>query len=234
MKLVEQGYDRLAESFANSANNKFEHRYIERPHAFSLLGELKGLRVLDAGCGPGDYLEELLRRGAVPVGVDISAEMLRYARARVGDGVELHQLDLSRPLVTFSNEEFDVVNAALSLDHVPDLESTFGEIRRILKIGGLFVFSMEHPFVTYLHYKPQAFLGPQEVEHKFQGFSEDVISVPDHYRAISDIVNPLLATGFCLSKVVEGVPIEAGKENPRKFQMYTKLPPFIFFQARKS
>jgi 2-polyprenyl-3-methyl-5-hydroxy-6-metoxy-1,4-benzoquinol methylase len=47
-----------------------------------LLGDVAGLRVLDAGCGPGLYAEEVARRGAAAVGFDESPDMVRLARLR--------------------------------------------------------------------------------------------------------------------------------------------------------
>jgi 2-polyprenyl-3-methyl-5-hydroxy-6-metoxy-1,4-benzoquinol methylase len=47
------------------------------------LGDVVGLRVLDAGCGPGLYAEEVVRRGAAVVGFDESPDMVRLDRLRL-------------------------------------------------------------------------------------------------------------------------------------------------------
>ncbi|MDP2712898.1 MAG: hypothetical protein Q8O56_16940, partial [Solirubrobacteraceae bacterium] len=45
--------------------------------AFLLAHVARGDRVLDLGCGAGEFLEALLRAGTLPVGVDVAAEALR-------------------------------------------------------------------------------------------------------------------------------------------------------------
>jgi SAM-dependent methyltransferase len=55
----------------------------DRPAVLSLLGDVSGLTVLDAGCGPGLYAE-LLQRGVDAIGFDQSPAMIDLARGRVG------------------------------------------------------------------------------------------------------------------------------------------------------
>jgi SAM-dependent methyltransferase len=66
-----------------------------------------GMRVLDAGCGPGRHALELARRGISVVGVDTSPDFVALARATAGDlAVEFHEADVRElPYV----DEFDAV-----------------------------------------------------------------------------------------------------------------------------
>src|SRR5262245_66645109 len=52
-------------------------------YAYALLGEVRGLRVLDFGCGSGENSLLLARRGARVVGVDISESLIAVARRRL-------------------------------------------------------------------------------------------------------------------------------------------------------
>jgi len=66
-----------------------------------------GMRVLDAGCGPGRHSLELGRRGIHVVGVDTSPDFLALARADAGDlPVEFHEVDVRELAYT---EAFDAV-----------------------------------------------------------------------------------------------------------------------------
>jgi 2-polyprenyl-3-methyl-5-hydroxy-6-metoxy-1,4-benzoquinol methylase len=56
-------YDALAESYAALVDTKPHNAYYERPATLSLLPDVRGKRVLDAGCGPGVYSEWLASRG---------------------------------------------------------------------------------------------------------------------------------------------------------------------------
>jgi hypothetical protein len=70
-------YDALAESYAALVDTKPHNAYYERPVTLSLLPDVSGKRVLDAGCGPGVYAEWLVRQGAEVVAVDVNEKMVR-------------------------------------------------------------------------------------------------------------------------------------------------------------
>lgn len=59
-----EAYEKLAERYAALIDTKAENAYYERPATLSLLPDVKGKRVLDAGCGSGLYSEWLLDHGA--------------------------------------------------------------------------------------------------------------------------------------------------------------------------
>jgi len=52
-----EAYETLAERYAVLVDTKPENAYYERPATLSLLRDMRGKRVLDAGCGPGSYAE---------------------------------------------------------------------------------------------------------------------------------------------------------------------------------
>jgi 2-polyprenyl-3-methyl-5-hydroxy-6-metoxy-1,4-benzoquinol methylase len=57
-----EAYDKLASSYSARAPTKPHNAYYERPATLSLLGDVRGGRVLDAACGPGIYAELLADR----------------------------------------------------------------------------------------------------------------------------------------------------------------------------
>lgn len=64
-------YDAFAAEFEAHARDSPYNAYYDRPAVLKLLGDVRGRRVLDAGCGPGFYAEELVRRGADVVAFDL-------------------------------------------------------------------------------------------------------------------------------------------------------------------
>jgi 2-polyprenyl-3-methyl-5-hydroxy-6-metoxy-1,4-benzoquinol methylase len=76
-------WDPFAAEYAELAEHGAANALYDRPAVLGLLGDVTGKRVLDAGCGPGLYAEELVRRGASVVGFDESPEMVRLARRRL-------------------------------------------------------------------------------------------------------------------------------------------------------
>ena len=75
--------------------------YYERPGTISLLGDVTGLRVLDAGCGPGALSKWLVDNGATVTAMDVSPEMVRLARQRMGDRARILTADLAEPLTSW-------------------------------------------------------------------------------------------------------------------------------------
>jgi SAM-dependent methyltransferase len=116
-------------------------RTAQRETAFFLPLLRPGMSVLDCGCGPGAITVELagfVAPGSV-VGIDIEASQsgVGMARAREWgvDNVRFQQGNLYR--LPFADASFDAVLAHAVLYHLRDPERALGEIRRVLKPGGV-------------------------------------------------------------------------------------------------
>ena len=120
----------------------------ERTMLALLPAVLTGVRVLDVGCGSGRYLLHARHRGAVPVGVDRSPEMLAVARAQ---GLEVLQGSVTD--VPVSDGWADVLVCALTLGHIEDLRSGLAELARVLGPTGTLLCSDFHPCGAALGWK---------------------------------------------------------------------------------
>jgi SAM-dependent methyltransferase len=106
-----------------------------REHALLALFEARPRRVLDAGCGTGEFAERVARvLGVDVVGVDQSERMVELTRAR---GLEAHVADVRQ--LPFEDGELDAVSANWMLYHVADLDRALGEAARVLRPGGRLV-----------------------------------------------------------------------------------------------
>lgn len=96
-----------------------------------------GLRALDVGCGRGELLRQLERRGVEAVGADFAAAALPIARKT--SKAPLARCDATR--LPFEDGAFDRVFFLGVLDHLPDeqLAACFGEFARVLRPGGFVV-----------------------------------------------------------------------------------------------
>ena len=113
---------------------------LESQLVLELVGDLHGRRVLDVGCGDGEFALELAKRGAVVTGIDASAAMIDAAKRRATQ----HNVDITFQVGTaeqlpFSAEYFDVVTAITILCFVDDAAPVFREIARVLRPGGRLV-----------------------------------------------------------------------------------------------
>ncbi len=128
-------YQRIA---ARYARRTFSSLARERA---AFLRELRGQRVLDAGCGTGFYSRLLAEAGLEVVALDLSRAMLQQAQAL---GLErLVQGDLLA--LPFADAVFDGLFASASLVHLPRrlLPAALRELRRLLPDGGTLYLSLK-------------------------------------------------------------------------------------------
>ena len=107
------------------------------------LGDLRGKRVLDLGCGDGWFSIILAKRGAQVVAFDVAVEAARTARDRslanqVADRAAYAVA--SAYALPFADRSFDLVSGMAILHHVSDKARVAAELRRILRPGGRAVF----------------------------------------------------------------------------------------------
>ena len=232
--LAQQAYDQLAESYAAQIDTKPHNAYYERPATLSLLPDVNGKRVLDAGCGPGVYSEWLVAHGAQVVAIDANRKMVRLAKRRLGDKVQVQQACLGEPLDFLEQAFFDVVVSPLVMDYVRDWEVTFREFYRVLKPGGCFVFSIGHPFWEYnIRRQTSNYFKLEQVEYTWRGFGKPV-RVPYFRRPLSEGINLLLKAGFILEQLLEPLPTPEFKETePEEYEELCHRPGFMCLRASK-
>jgi SAM-dependent methyltransferase len=108
--------------------------------ALARLGPLAGLRVLDFGCGHGMGAVVLARRGARVTALDLSHGYLAEARRRAAvNGVAVQFVQGDGERLPFADASFDRVWGNAVLHHL-DVGRAAGELRRVLRPGGVAVF----------------------------------------------------------------------------------------------
>jgi SAM-dependent methyltransferase len=175
-----------------------------------LLGDVRGRRVLELGCGAAAGARWLAGQGAEVVALDLSGGMLRHAREaadRSGVRVPLVQADaLALPLRAGS---FDVVCTAFgAVPFVADSGAVMREVARVLRPGGRWVFSITHP-IRWIFLDDPGEAGLTAVHSYFDRrpyVEQDASGVPSYveqHRTLGDRVRELAAAGFVLRDLVE-------------------------------
>jgi SAM-dependent methyltransferase len=231
--LALEAYERLADDFAALVETKAHNAYYERPATLSLLPDVAGRRVLDAGCGPGVYAEWLLAHGADVVCLDVSPRMVAITKERLGGRATVLRADLDRSLDFLDDASFDVVLAALVVDYVRDWRSLFKEFHRLLGPGGAFVFSLEHPFSDFLARRMTDYFETEVVECTWRGFRNPV-PVRSLRRPLGELVASLVESGFTIDRFLEPLPTDEFKTaDPEEYDKLMHRPGFLCVRVTK-
>lgn len=225
-------YDPISKQYAE----RLEHddrapfnAYYERPGMLSLLPNVNDLNVLDAGCGTGKLAEILLERGARVTAFDYNEDFVQRARSRLGSRAAVYQGDLSQPLTFAGDDTFDVVTASLVLHYLKDWSSALREIRRVLKPGGLLVFSTHHPVLTWQMFKLENYHAETLIEDEW----ENIGRVQYYHRSLSDISLALSSSGYVIERLLEPQPTEDFRRvNPEGYQKVKTWPWFLLVRAK--
>lgn len=243
--LGEQSYEQFAARYAATVETKSHNRHLVDPAVTALLPPLAGRRVLDAGCGSGWYSERFLDAGARVTACDVTPDFVAMTQARLGGRARVLKHDLRAPLRFAEDAAFDLVFCNLAFDYLPDLTPVLAEFARVLAPGGVLVFSMAHPLSDWVLLQRGRFdlsegqaapdyFATQPVEMFWHRFGEPLPLVRSYRRPLAAILEPLLAAGLRLERVVEPQPTPAFREaDPEGYERLLREPLFLVVRARK-
>jgi SAM-dependent methyltransferase len=173
----------------------------------------------------------LIERGADVLAVDENAAMLEGARRRIGDRAAIRRADITKPLEFVDDGEFGGVVCGLSLHYVEDWRRPFTEFARILRSGGFLVFSAQHPVDEYIAFEVENYFEIEQERMTWSAGGKE-IDVPFYRRPFSEVINPLIETGFELDELVEPTPNETFEdEKPESYEKRSTYPTFICVRA---
>jgi len=226
---------------------------LDGPH-LQLLGDVKGKRILDAGCGEGRFARILAERGAGVTAIDLSRRMLELAQAEEAKaplGIEYIEMSMT-DLSPFADESFDAVVAYLSILDVEDFETALREIARVMKAGGRFMFSTVHP----CFYPPDSSWEPRKpgtipafdkdklyrkVDNYFPACQIRFCMWPtapaetvNYHRPISVYAHACRHAGLLIRDIIEPVPDEKVLAERDYLREYVRAPGMILFECVKA
>ena len=170
------------------------------------LKDITNLKVLDAGCGAGEYVHILTQKGADVTGCDGSVNMIEIAKSKY-PSYKFDIADLHAKL-PYQPSEFDIVLCNLVLMDIDPIKNAVAEFYRIIKPGGKFFFLITHP-AFYLGRSDRDENGRQ-LARKTKGYAKCHAEVQNfwgettHYhRPISHYLNTISDAGFILKRMYE-------------------------------
>jgi len=217
----------------------FYNELLDMPSTISLLGNVKGKRILDFGCGTGIYAKLLTKKGAKVKGFDISKEMLEIAKKenpkldlRIGSGYKI-------PF----KEKFDIVLSSLVVHYLKDWDKMFKEVSKVLKKGGFFIFSTGNPVAEA---RKKIKVGKKKISVLDNYFKEGKIYGPwqdnkgkkmrmsSYHKTYETIIKTIIKNGFEIVDYKDCFPIKKAKRLfPKDYAEYSKKPFFCVWKIKK-
>ncbi len=214
---------------------------IEQPAIRSLLPNITGRKIIDLGCGFGNFCRYLRQQGASSVlGVDVSEKMLAIAQHETNDEAIQYRKcaieDFSAPDATI-----DLVISSLALHYIADYQAISKKIYSWLKSDGYLIFSVEHPMCTahpnceLIKNENETIIWPIDNYRDEGQFSQTwfVDNVIKYHRTIETYINRLIECGFTIQKLSEPMPSDELIAQKPEFAIHKIRPALLLIRAYK-
>lgn len=230
----------LSEYLRLRQDPKGHNELIEKPAIHSLLQPLSGRKVLDLGCGFGDFCRYAISKGAQSVvGIDLSGEMITRAKATMPtDSIVYLVADIED--AGFPHGPFHLVASSLTFHYVADFAKVVTRVAESLVDGGDFIFSVEHPVMTAQEdgwefaedgMRKAWLLDAYGTEGrrvvKWLGFP-----VSKYHRKVETYVSTLLHSGFSITALLEPQPTDAVLAVNPALAYELMRPPYLVLAAK--
>jgi 2-polyprenyl-6-hydroxyphenyl methylase/3-demethylubiquinone-9 3-methyltransferase len=148
---------------------------------------LKGLRVLDVGCGGGILADSMARKGATVLGIDLAAKALKVAQLHAleaqTEGVQYREIS-AEALASEQPGSFDVVTCMEMLEHVPAPSSVVKACAALVKPDG-------HVFFSTINRNAKSFL------FAIVGAEYVLNMLPRGTHEYAKLIKPSELAGYC-------------------------------------
>ena len=202
-----------------------------------LLGDLKGKRVLELGCGAAQCSIAFAKQGATAIAVDFSAEQLAHARTlmeREDVRVELRLGDLA-DLAFLRADSVDVAFSANAFGYVEDLNRVFRQVHRVLKVGAPLVFSLPHPAYSMIDDESAE---PMQIQRSYfdrasVSWDTGTADLVEHHHSFEDIFAGLTRASYRIDTLLEPEPRADGPRSHQWSDAMYYVPRTLVIRARK-
>ena len=162
-----------------------------------------GHRYLDLGSGEGRLINAVTERGSTVHGVELNEQLAAHSGAVVVVAA-LPDLDFLRP------DSYEGAYCVLALEHIPDHQTFFDGVGRIVKKGGVLAVVMNHPIWTAPGSTPITDTDGEVLWRPGDYFSDGKTEEPAgsakvtfYHRSTSDLLNSASESGWTLEQMIE-------------------------------
>jgi SAM-dependent methyltransferase len=229
-------WDRVADHYATSVGGPDDRIYAMLHEALweSIDADLRGLDVLDLGCGHGWLTALLSAAGARVRGIDGSEALLRRARltAPTAEFAEYNLVADTLP----TDRRYDRIVAHMVLMDLPDVDRTLEFVHEVLRPAGRFVFTMPHP--CFFNYKTrsdsetgQLYCGVADYLAPAAWWIESYGGHRHYHRSLTFYVEALRRHALAVTRLYEPPQLSRDPE-PDRAAFYRGIPKFLLIEAR--
>ncbi len=222
------GWEQMADWWDNHLGEEGDlwHRALIDPPLLRLVGEVKGMRVLDLACGNGYLSRRFARQGATVTAVDASGPIVERARIREAQeplGITYHIADAGL-LEMLDGGMFDLVICNMALMDIENAAGAIQEVARVLKQQGRLVISLPHPCFDKIgtsgwaieHVYPTTTIWRKMSHYRemvvadvpWQPIPGQIINTRAHHRPLSWYFRTLRTSGLVVTALEEPEPTE--------------------------
>ena len=217
---------------------------IEIPQLFALIGDVKGKRILDLGCGAGGHDRKLIELGASYVlGIDISTKMIEVAKQET-DSNKIEYKVMSMININKLDMKFDMVISSLAIHYIEDYDGLCKKVYDILKPGGEFIFSYGHPMdsCVILNDVPNRYVILNDKKYfLISDYNNEgkrkthwyIDGVETYHRNMSHLVNGLINANFKLLKMEESYATDEAIKLRPKYIEQRDHSYYVYFKVKK-
>ena len=203
-------------------------------------GDVRGLRVLDCGCGEGRFCRILVAAGAAhALGLDLCRPMIEAAQQLQGERDEYRLADVQH-LGFLADGAFDLAVSYLNQCDLPDIKANNREVFRVLKPGGRFVVANLHPMRSAVGGWHRDAAGAKQHVILDRYFDEGRrrwrmmgVDFTNFHRTLASYLDGFFEAGFTLEKLIEPTTDAVTLAAYPELDDELRVPNFIMYVLRK-
>lgn len=245
IEINKNGWNELIKSnkpFSNTILPEYGPFLKRNEEDIKLFDNLENAKVLDLGCGEGESLEYLYKKGAKEIwGIDISEEQINNAKKRFPKFKNNFFVSPMESYIDIPNNYFDYIISIFSIGYTSDLSKTLNNAYKYLNDNGALIISWTHPFYYCLDVDNNNVIVNKSY---FNESSEVITKGPDKINLaqknlmISTIVNEARKVGFYTDAILEEETVLKNDVNGYKSTFWKKektvnCPSTIIYKFKK-
>lgn len=180
------------------ADNVFLAEPVMLKYLTSQTPDPKSKRVLDFGCGSGQFAHRLQSLGYDAEGIDSAPNMIKAAKAWYGSAIKF---TVGGSEIVSEMPAYDAISSIMVLQFIPDYVSVVGRLAAALKPGGLLLLAVFNPaFISdWIKARDPSYVGFDSVDNPTEGallFGE--VTIPTYIRTAKEYTEVAKESGLSL------------------------------------